>query len=235
VKSFLCGLGVLALPAAMFAGQVVFGDGADTVTTTGNSISIGTNTGCSTTCTINGNGNVSGFLLHWVFTTPVQVPATGTIPNFTLSGATGTFSVNDFPSPGGGDTVSGSITLTNAVLSGPGNSTMDLTGTLTASSLTTGGADTAVFLTLLSGLGITTPIPPSKTVAVDFNITNCTNGSQTSCLTSSVVTSVQVAGTTGTLNSITVSSSAVPEPSTLILMFAGLAGLIMKGRVFRRA
>jgi hypothetical protein len=218
---------LLALPASLFAGTVTLTDGIETVNTTGNQISLGT---CTTSCLMSGTASISSFLIHWAFTTPSQISATGTTPNFTLSGGTGTFIVDDTPSAGS-DSVSGTVSLTSAVESGGSNQNMTINGTLTATSLSAGsGATSLLFLGILAQAGITPPVPPNKTENLAINITGCTNGVSTvSCLNTTGLTSIQAVGTTGTISSLGI-TSAVPEPTTMVLMAAGLAGLFIRRR-----
>jgi hypothetical protein len=220
-------LGLLALPAAMFAGTVTLNDGLETVVTTGDNISLGT---CTTSCTLSGTANISSFLINWSFTSPGGIPAFGGPTNYSLSGGTGTFLVNDIPSSGS-DSVSGTISLTSASTSGVN---MTINGTLTATSLVTGGAapTTAAFLAILAQVGITPPVPPNKTDNLVINIVNCNVATTpTACLTTNNVASIEAVGTTGTVASLGITgTAAVPEPTTMVLMGAGLVGLLVARR-----
>lgn len=216
MKKALWRIGLLALPASLFAGSVSLTDGTDPVAISGSVISIGSS--CATTCTISGLANVSGLLVNWLFTSPAQITANGSAPNYTLSNGTGTFLINDLPSSGG-DSVSGTVSLLSAFEFGPSNSSLDVSGTMTATSLTApGGLTTTAFLALLGQVGITSPVPPTKTENMVIHITGCAFGATlTACLPANTsATSIQSVGETATVSSVGVSST-VPEPTTMAL------------------
>jgi PEP-CTERM motif len=133
-------------------------------------------------------------------------------------------------------TLTGTLNLTNVVeFSGGGftNNNMTINGLLTVPSggLTTGGLPTvtAAFLAILAQGGITPPIPGGgESAGLTINVNSCTKGGGSSaCIISS-----EPIGTIASVG-ITSTTSAVPEPTTLALFGAGLAGLLFRKRFTR--
>lgn len=221
---------VVALPVTLFAGSIPITDTtvADTVTTSGNQIQLGQVGNCSTTCSIGGTGNSSGFLFTWVLSTNNPILDSGSFPSYTItSGGSGSFAANDLLS-GGGDSVLGSINLQSVTEAGFG---MTIFGTLTVPSI--GGVtlagnpvDSLLFQGLLAQGGIT---PAGGTASIAVDVINCTKGGLPSVC-------IQAVEPVGSVSTVTVaSSSGVPEPGTFVLFAVGLGGLAWKRRWARRA
>jgi hypothetical protein len=230
---------LLASSAALPGGSIVLNGisvGEATVGITENAS--GTGSGgfqagsCIGDCLLAGQGSLLGFTFPWSITgidglwsfTP---PSTSS-GSLTVSGEFAEFVLSDSSDTGGGDRIEGDVYLTSFIDNG--NGTAELIGTLTITSVMLAGSDSAEFENLLSlgGVSIVGGVAIPSVLPLDVNITGCMNGASASvCFPDPSTVSI-----TGAVSSVALGAAqtGVPEPGTLVLSLAGLAGLAWVGR-----
>jgi hypothetical protein len=220
MKMKLLGLiGAAIIPCIMSGGAIGIGASASPLTFNPPDITLGS---CvSNVCTISGAGSLQGAPLQWTIVTTlsggnsITESGPGLVYPINQEGATIVFNLNDGPGP---DSLAGSVVLSTATDSLFPDLT-DIKGTITYSSVNL--LTPALSAYLLANYGALPTV--GSTAALDLTVT-C--GSTTEC--------IPFAGDpTGTVLSATIAggaASAAPEPGSIALCGAGVAGLLYRLR-----
>lgn len=233
-------LAAFFLSTTLFGGAVVLNgvNEADatvaiTESVSGDTVAVGN---CvSSVCTLAGTGSAGGFTFPWSITgSPIGFGfLSSTTPTTGLFFANSEFFTVSDSTDGGGDDVTGNLSFIGFEETGANTATIFGTATAEGGEL---NFNTPVILEefdallTLAGFSFNTslgiPIPEGS-VIVQINLTNCmTGGEPSDCFPDPQPETI-----TGTVNGVGLSSIA-PEPGTLLLTLAGLAGLALVRRRF---